>query len=54
MAWLAYAAYLHTRIMHERSGRRSAYFVLIGFALIVFTYLGVSYLLPTLHAYAEG
>jgi cytochrome c-type biogenesis protein CcsB len=51
VAWLAYAGYLHTRIAHGWSGRRSAYFALIGFLLVVFTYLGVSYLLPGLHSY---
>jgi ABC-type transport system involved in cytochrome c biogenesis permease subunit len=53
VAWLAYAGYLHTRIAHGWSGRRSAYFALIGFMLVIFTYLGVSYILPGLHAYAE-
>ena len=52
VAWLAYAGYLHTRIAHGWSGRRSAYFALIGFLLVIFTYLGVSYILPGLHTYA--
>lgn len=52
VAWLAYAGYLHTRIAHGWTGRRSAYFALIGFLLVIFTYLGVSYLLPGLHSYA--
>jgi ABC-type transport system involved in cytochrome c biogenesis permease subunit len=54
VAWLAYAAYLHTRIAHGWSGRRSAYFAMLGFLLVIFTYLGVSYLLPGLHSYAES
>ena len=53
VAWLAYAAYLHTRIAHGWSGRRSAYFAMLGFLLVIFTFLGVSYLLPGMHAYAE-
>lgn len=52
VAWLSYAGYLHTRIAHSWSGRRSAYFALIGFLLVIFTYLGVSYILPGLHSYA--
>jgi len=52
VAWLAYAGYLHTRIAHGWSGRRSAYFAVVGFLLVIFTYLGVSYLLPGLHSYA--
>jgi ABC-type transport system involved in cytochrome c biogenesis permease subunit len=52
VAWLAYAGYLHTRIARGWSGRRSAYFALLGFLLVIFTYLGVSYILPGFHSYA--
>jgi ABC-type transport system involved in cytochrome c biogenesis permease subunit len=52
VAWMAYAGFLHTRISHGWRGRRSAYFALLGFALVIFTWLGVSYLLPGLHSYA--
>ncbi|MFN0124741.1 MAG: cytochrome c biogenesis protein CcsA [Blastocatellia bacterium] len=52
VAWLSYIGYLHTRVSHGWAGRRSAYFALVGFLLVIFTYLGVSYLLPGLHSYA--
>ncbi|MFN0088382.1 MAG: cytochrome c biogenesis protein CcsA [Blastocatellia bacterium] len=52
VAWLCYGGYLHSRIAHGWGGRRSAYFALVGFLLVLFTYLGVSYLLPGLHSYA--
>jgi ABC-type transport system involved in cytochrome c biogenesis permease subunit len=52
VAWLTYAAFLHTRIARGWTGRSSAYFAVLGFALVIFTYLGVSYLLPGLHSYA--
>ncbi len=52
IAWLTYAAFLHTRISRGWKGRSSAYFAIIGFLLVIFTYLGVSYLLPGLHSYA--
>jgi cytochrome c-type biogenesis protein CcsB len=52
VAWRAYAGFLHTRIAHGWRGRRSAYFALLGFALVIFTWLGVSFLLPGLHSYA--
>ncbi len=52
VAWLTYAAFLHTRISRGWSGRSSAYFAVLGFLLVIFTYLGVSYLLPGLHSYA--
>lgn len=52
VAWLTYAAFIHTRISRGWSGRSSAYFAILGFLLVIFTYLGVSYLLPGLHSYA--
>lgn len=52
VAWLTYAAFLHTRISRGWTGRSSAYFAILGFLLVIFTYLGVSYLLPGLHSYA--
>lgn len=52
VAWFSYGAYLHSRISHGWAGRRSVYFALLGFLLVVFTYLGVSYILPGLHSYA--
>jgi ABC-type transport system involved in cytochrome c biogenesis permease subunit len=52
ITWLAYAGFLHTRFSHGWKGRRSAYFAIAGFIFMLFTYLGVSYLLPGLHSYA--
>ena len=52
VAGVAYAGFLHTRISHGWRGRRSAYFALLGFALVIFTWFGVSCLLPGLHSYA--
>jgi cytochrome c-type biogenesis protein CcsB len=52
IAWLTYAGFLHSRIAKGWKGRRSAYFAIVAFLFIIFTYLGVSYLLPGLHSYA--
>lgn len=52
VAWLTYAGFLHSRITYGWQGRRSAYFAVVAFLFIIFTYLGVSYLLPGLHSYA--
>jgi cytochrome c-type biogenesis protein CcsB len=52
IAWLTYAGFLHSRITHGWQGRRSAYFAIVAFLFVIFTYLGVSYLLPGLHSYA--
>ncbi len=52
ITWLVYAAYLHMRVTHGWRGRRAAYFALLGFGVVMFTFFGVTYLLPGLHAYA--
>jgi ABC-type transport system involved in cytochrome c biogenesis permease subunit len=52
VAWLTYAGFLHSRIAYGWNGNRSAYFAVVAFLFIVFTYLGVSYLLPGMHSYA--
>ena len=52
ITWLIYAAYLHTRTTMGWRGHRSALVSVIGFLAVVFTLLGVSYLLPGLHSYA--
>jgi ABC-type transport system involved in cytochrome c biogenesis permease subunit len=52
VAWLTYGAFLHVRITRGWTGRRAAYFAIVAFLLILFTYLGVSYLLPGMHSYA--
>ena len=52
VAWLTYAGFLHSRIAYGWRGRSSAYFAVIAFLFVIFTYLGVSYLLPGLHSYA--
>lgn len=52
IAWLTYAGFLHSRIAYGWRGRRSAYFAILAFLFVIFTYLGVSYLLPGLHSYA--
>jgi len=52
ITWVVYAGYLHTRITHGWRGRRSAYFAIFGFAVVIFTFFGVTYLLSGLHSYA--
>ncbi len=52
VAWLTYGGFLHARMSRGLKGRRAAYFAVVAFLLVIFTYLGVSYLLPGLHSYA--
>jgi cytochrome c-type biogenesis protein CcsB len=49
--WLVYLVYLHNRLTRGWIGRRSAYLAIAGFLIMLFTYFGVSLLLPGLHAY---
>ncbi len=51
VTWLIYTAYLHTRLVKRLRGTASAVLALAGFAATVFTFFGVNYLLPGLHAY---
>jgi cytochrome c-type biogenesis protein CcsB len=52
ITWLTYAGYLHMRLTRGWRGRRSAYFAIIGFGVVMFTFFGVTYLLSGLHSYA--
>ncbi len=52
ITWLIYAGYLHTRLIVGWKGRRSIFFAILGFLAVLFTFVGVSYLLPGMHSYA--
>jgi cytochrome c-type biogenesis protein CcsB len=47
--WLVYAALLHGRLTSGWLGRRSAIMTIIGFAVILFTFLGVNFLIGGHH-----
>lgn len=51
ITWLVYAAYLHTRFLKGFKGKRAAWLSVLGFAAVIFTFFGVSYLLPGMHSY---
>jgi cytochrome c-type biogenesis protein CcsB len=52
ITWLIYAIYLHVRYLAGWQGRRASLLALAGFGAVLFTYLGVNFLLPGLHSYA--
>jgi len=54
ITWFTYAVYLHCRFMRGWRGRRAAWISVIGFASVVFTYIGVNFLLSGLHSYAAN
>jgi ABC-type transport system involved in cytochrome c biogenesis permease subunit len=49
ITWLIFMAYLHARYTLEWRGRRAAVMAIIGFAAVIFTYVGVDFLLPQIH-----
>ncbi len=53
ITWLWYAAALHLWRGKGWRGRRFAWMNLAGFAVTMFTYFGVNYLMKGLHAYAQ-
>ena len=52
VTWIIYAAYLHLRLRRGWQGRSAAIFAVVGFACVIFTYIGVNTLLPGVHSYA--
>ncbi|MEW6490347.1 MAG: c-type cytochrome biogenesis protein CcsB [Thermodesulfobacteriota bacterium] len=61
ITWFLYAALLHGRLTVGWRGRRAAIWALIGFASVLFTFLGVNFVLPkvfpsleSLHIYYTG
>jgi len=53
ITWFAYALYLHARLIAGWRGKKVAILAVIGFMVVIFTYLGVNLLLPGLHSYAS-
>jgi cytochrome c-type biogenesis protein CcsB len=51
ITWFIYAALLHGRLNIGWRGRRAALFSIIGFGVVLFTFLGVNILIPGLHSY---
>lgn len=51
ITWFIYAAALHFRFTKGWEGQRIAWFSIIGFASVMFTYYGVNFLLSGLHSY---
>jgi ABC-type transport system involved in cytochrome c biogenesis permease subunit len=42
-------AYLHARYTLDWRGKRAAILAIIGFLAVLFTYVGVDFLLPQIH-----
>lgn len=53
ITWFLYAALLHQRLTVGWRGRKAAYMTILAFFVLIFTFLGVSLLIPSLHSYAS-
>ncbi|UCF30350.1 MAG: c-type cytochrome biogenesis protein CcsB [bacterium] len=51
ITWLIYAALLHARLTVGWRGRKAAWFAIVGFLAVLFTFLGVNLILSGLHSY---
>jgi cytochrome c-type biogenesis protein CcsB len=51
LTWFVYAGYLHVRLVKGWQGARMAYIALIGFAAILFTFIGVNIFFGGMHSY---
>jgi ABC-type transport system involved in cytochrome c biogenesis permease subunit len=49
ITWLIYAILLHERLTVGWRGRRSAVMAIVGFMVVLFTFLGVNFLLKGHH-----
>ena len=52
VTWIIYAVYLHLRLLRGWKGKPAAWFAVIGFVCVIFTYIGVNTFLPGIHSYA--
>ena len=51
ISWAFYSFYLHARLRQWWMGRPMAYLSIAGFAVVLFTYLGVSLLMKSSHSF---
>lgn len=51
ITWVLYSILLHVRYMSKMRGKKVAILSIIGFCLVIFTFLGVNFLLPGLHSF---
>jgi cytochrome c-type biogenesis protein CcsB len=52
ITWVIYAGYLHARATAGWKGQRVAVIAMVGYASLVFNFIGVNIFLPGLHSYA--
>ena len=53
VTWFTYAIYLHMRLVANWRGRKTVILSMVGFGVVLFTYIGVNYL-SELHGFLSG
>lgn len=53
VTWLVFAGYMHARGLAKWRGRRAAWLIVAGFALIIFNIFAVNFWIAGLHSYAR-
>lgn len=54
ITWFVYAITLHARYTRGWDGKKIAWFAILGFLAVLFTYYGVNFLLSGLHSYGSN
>jgi ABC-type transport system involved in cytochrome c biogenesis permease subunit len=54
ITWIVYALFLHARFARGWKGRKIAMLSIIGFVSVIFTYIGVNFILSGLHSYGSA
>lgn len=53
ITWIIYSVYLHVRLVRGWKGKSAAMFAIAGFLCVIFTYVGVNTLIPSVHSYVR-
>jgi cytochrome c-type biogenesis protein CcsB len=51
ITWIIYAIFLHLRLVKGWRGKKAAALSVVGFAAVLFTFLGVNFIISGLHSY---
>jgi cytochrome c-type biogenesis protein CcsB len=51
ITWIVYAILIHNRLVIGWRGRKTAYLMIVGFASVLFTFIGVNLFIGGLHSY---
>ncbi|MCK9594536.1 MAG: c-type cytochrome biogenesis protein CcsB [Candidatus Omnitrophica bacterium] len=52
ITWMVYALYLHLRMFKGLKAEKAAWLSVIGYFAVLFTFVGVNFILPGLHSYS--